>query len=397
MTREIVRQRPWAACVILLAGWFLYLLLCSPHWGYVDVPAIVGGLAWLWPFPILLSGLLDGRSPQRRCSLALYAVATAFVFAGLIGGSRPARVDIAGMMVGTFVIGPIHLVTAFVLEWLGQWVYDRFRELRGEEGTCAKCGYCIQHLTVARCPECGMPFDPRWLDSANRPRTFTRWPERLILAAVVIVVAMITFPFAYQTYALKIGIPRRAHTAAQRDWSRNEAIWYIDRSDPKWDMAWHMPRDPRTGLVVRPGISIGRRQAPALIRQDEIWRSAYNREVARLLAEHGSHPIQPHLLTYSRIKALIDSGDLHPLPPDGLRYGRVTIRLIGSTLHIDYGGSGSSRSSPVSNVEYVILPEKGDLLLLLVGDSSFSTYLPSGESLQSGFWPDIDQLIQTFE
>jgi hypothetical protein len=35
--------------------------------------------------------------------------------------------------------------------------YKRFRLI------CQRCGYCLKGLTEARCPECGMPFDPRLL------------------------------------------------------------------------------------------------------------------------------------------------------------------------------------------------------------------------------------------
>ncbi|UCE61071.1 MAG: hypothetical protein JSU63_04840 [Phycisphaerales bacterium] len=37
------------------------------------------------------------------------------------------------------------------------------RHLRAKPGTCNKCGYSLAYLTEARCPECGLRFDPEEL------------------------------------------------------------------------------------------------------------------------------------------------------------------------------------------------------------------------------------------
>lgn len=40
-------------------------------------------------------------------------------------------------------------------------------------GFCLGCGYCIQHLPLPRCPECGRPFDP------SNPSSFSVSPKRV--------------------------------------------------------------------------------------------------------------------------------------------------------------------------------------------------------------------------
>ena len=36
---------------------------------------------------------------------------------------------------------------------------------KAKPGCCASCGYLLRELTIARCPECGAPFDSRLLET----------------------------------------------------------------------------------------------------------------------------------------------------------------------------------------------------------------------------------------
>ena len=49
-------------------------------------------------------------------------------------------------------------VTSFVGLLVGAISYDLLRT-RADEKTCRKCGYLLHGLPIARCPECGEPFE----------------------------------------------------------------------------------------------------------------------------------------------------------------------------------------------------------------------------------------------
>jgi hypothetical protein len=341
----------------------------------MDRPAITRAYEWLWLFPILLSGLFDGHSRTRWISLLIYAVAAGFVYAGMMQAARPARYSLPYMVETTLVAsGPLLVVVTFVIEWFTQYAYSWIREVRREEGTCAKCGYSIMHLTEPRCPECGEAFDPIWLESTKEPPAFTARPKRVIALAVLIASVWIAWPHGYKAYQLNIGIPRRGRAHARRTWARNEPRLYVGATDPRYiDIFFtHGYRDLATGVIIHPIRPFARRATAALVQEDTIWRNANNREVAALVRERGPLPICDYLLTYSRIKQLMDN------PPKLHRW------------------DDDSPTTVFGYANYALLPDKGDLHVQ-IHDDFLRTSLPTGEVLQEVYRLEIDQLIEALE
>ena len=126
-------RRPNFATGILVLGAIGYALLCSPaigRRGYPPIDPFWLGVTYMWFLPVCVSALFDSvKFPSRRHQLMIYALATAFFYAGTMGGAVPRNMNLLGMLLGTIIYGPFHLIVLFILEYVLQWLYSFGRTL----------------------------------------------------------------------------------------------------------------------------------------------------------------------------------------------------------------------------------------------------------------------------
>lgn len=168
--REVLRPRPYVSAGILLAGvvalWFSCQRAIYAR-GYPPIDPFWQAMPWLWVFPLLVSAIYDRDRKRRFWQLLCYSVAVGFVLGGALGpGLVPRRVSVWDMLWGAAFMSPFVLGASWILDRGAQKALSYLRQFELSD-KCAKCNYCIRHLTEARCPECGEPFDPRLLTDGD--------------------------------------------------------------------------------------------------------------------------------------------------------------------------------------------------------------------------------------
>lgn len=101
------------------------------------------------------------------------------------------------------------------------FVFERVVLIERRAFTCRGCGYDLQGLTEARCPECGAAFDPkeraRILARIAAAPPKTKYGAAAILLALVLAFAALVGMFVYFNFAGRGGAPAggAAPTATQ--------------------------------------------------------------------------------------------------------------------------------------------------------------------------------------
>ncbi len=313
MGRDVIHHRPYLTTGILVLAWGGYFFACAPHLGSIDADPISRGIKWCWIAAIPLSALFGRSSRGRHLSLAYYALATAWVFGGFLTVSRPGRFDPMGMTAVLFITAPLHLAITAIVEWLSQRVLRRVREF-DQPGLCDKCGYPITNLTKPRCPECGEPFDEKWLKAGYAPPAVTSRPMRVYATIALIVLICLIFPHAWLEFDMRVLTPRQGRAQAQRDWGNGEPKWYILPNDPLYSIRFPLRshHDPTTGLILEPDIPFGRRSSPRWNRNIHAWKLAYRAVIAAKLRRTPALPITAHLLDYDEMDTILNSGMTTP-------------------------------------------------------------------------------------
>lgn len=99
-------------------------------------------------------------------------------------------INVSGLCL-TIVAG---VVVTIVLWRIFIWSISQLKRV----GTCSLCGYSLQGLTTARCPECGA------IDSKIRARQSSRIPQ--IVLGMVVAIGIICFLATYRTLQRSFGI-----------------------------------------------------------------------------------------------------------------------------------------------------------------------------------------------
>lgn len=98
---------------------------------------------------------------------------------------------------------------------------------------CRKCRYVLDGLDIARCPECGRPFDPtkRWT-YCRRPGRW-RWFNRLLLfIGTVLLMAVIGAGCYYRDHAVQTAAIEEIKSLGRRTRVRGEPL------GPEWLVKW---------------------------------------------------------------------------------------------------------------------------------------------------------------
>jgi len=126
MRTDTDNQR-WLSDVILTASIPIYVCLCWPaivRRGFPEIDPFWLAMPWLWIVPIILSGLFDYDSSSRKRSIIVYTFVSSFFFCGTLVFSIPRSSSFVGMILPTlFLLGPLNLVIAFIIEKVSQYVF----------------------------------------------------------------------------------------------------------------------------------------------------------------------------------------------------------------------------------------------------------------------------------
>ncbi|UCG33887.1 MAG: hypothetical protein JSU68_04465 [Phycisphaerales bacterium] len=162
--------------------WGILFLMLSPvaglsGWVVGRLPAFdpeINSFAFFWLF-VFIGAVQMLRSVNRGLKVvfafillgllgaAMLHSAAVFAGGGTISGIGHASIlGFFGIMIGIPIIGLATLgafisVMAYIALGSGRKARRRARRV------CSECGYDLRGLTTARCPECGTPFDARFL------------------------------------------------------------------------------------------------------------------------------------------------------------------------------------------------------------------------------------------
>ncbi len=254
---EILRRRPVLAVAVLAIGWVSYWILCSPsigRRGYPEIDPFWLAMPKLWIVPILISAIWEDHRRRRLVSLLGFSMLTGFVHAGTIITVVPNYVTYPEMLLRTIFWGPVHFVVCLVIEAASQRLLHRFRCFE-DSTSCLICGYSLLKLTVARCPECGEPFDGRIL---TEPQAIVgrEWPSRTVRLAGIVVVCTALFPVGYRAACLETA-EARGRACAERDWRAASATWYVTREEEAAIVnAAALLGDEQPGPLVHEGVEV---------------------------------------------------------------------------------------------------------------------------------------------
>jgi hypothetical protein len=333
-------------------------------------------MPWLWVFPILLSAIFDADRKRRLWHLAGYSMAVGFVLGGVFGGgATPRFVSIRDMALGIVLYSPFVFALSWGLEHLAQRGLCLVLQFELSD-RCSKCGYCIRHLDRPRCPECGEPFDEKWLDESFQPPRAAKHPWRTRMIAGLLVALGAGAPFVYHEYAL-LSAAARGRGDAETDWERGEAVLYLGSeeglltSDGTYDID--------SGLRLR-------RIRGGL--EDQTYARAYREVIDSKLRRFGAPPRPAQVLTRDDVRTLLASDRLSLVGGFPFRLNdRVTVSrdseytTVSLTQH-DGSSSFSIGSSAHVPVRHVTLGDHGGVVVLVLGDWLLMTLSPDGYLLQ---------------
>jgi ribosomal protein L37E len=289
--RDQIKQRPRLATTILLAGAAIHFFLCWPLYGrrgFPELEPVYLSMVWMWIPAIPLSVLFCKLNRWRVVWLVLYAVVASYTVSWSLVSEVPNHRTPFAAAMDIVLIAPVLVAGVAGAEVLSRLVICLIRRFPSEP-VCEKCGYSILHLRDPRCPECGAPFDPRWLHPNTGPAQPKGHAILSILTLLFIITVAALFPNLYSWYTRHqlIGSGRES---AQTDWLNGEAKWFVTRSEENAmspatqdryydEILWRT--DPGSGLEI------------FQMRTDwhsHMWGVAYREEIERLLAKAGKSP-----------------------------------------------------------------------------------------------------------
>jgi hypothetical protein len=374
MSTDYLHRRPIRAAGILLVGALAYGVLSLPavtERGYPRIDPVWQAVPWLWFIPIAISGVYDDGRRRRIGSLVTYGLFAGFILAGVMTPSlTPRRVSVLGMLIGTAFLGPVIVGLGLLVE-RGVQKFLRHVRVFVDDDRCARCGYCIRHLPLARCPECGTPFDERRLGIVNALLEPTPRPVRTRAVVAALLLATAAIPPVYQWIALRQAA-HRGWMIAKQHWSQGKAVLFLEGT--RWpDFQWEKwsPVDPLSGLPVRRIFEGMERVA---------WQRAYSAAVEEELSKTGRGAITKCLLTHDEMIQGVNRLTLRTI--DGLPF-RLSEMLSIDRLGEKLAANGVALELPadVSPCGYGIDPAHGGVIFVVVMDEAV-TLLPDGTPLQ---------------
>lgn len=374
MDREIITRRPRLSLIILGAGAVAFWLLCQPAiWtrGYPRIEPFWRAMPWLWLVPVFISAVFDDNKRRRNRTLILFGLFSGIVWSGAWGSLiTPRNMSLSKMIIGGVFYGPVCIGVTLFLERIWQRFIGKFRQF-SDDDRCRKCKYTIRHLTVARCPECGTPFDPRWLNANEGPLEPTARPWRTSAIILIVLAVATSSPFVFHTVMIGRAV-RLGRDTARKDWQAGSAVLYFDYFNRAPLLANKAsPKDPLSGLPLRPATK-------GL--ETESYQSAYNAEIEAELTSVGKAYITQYVFSNEVLESLLNSVRFWDIPELPYVYdGRIQfaegdqgIVVNGTPVYLD------SDSVP-RQLAVVLQPER--LMILRTGDN-FCTLLEDGTPLQ---------------
>lgn len=273
---EVVHRKPQLATAILVVGAGAYWMLCEPaigRRGYPEIDPFWLAMPKLWILPVLLSAIWEDRRRHRLVHLLFYALVTGFIANGTIVTLIPNHCTYADMLLATVWWGPLHFIVAMVLEGMSQRLLLRVRRF-DDSPRCLRCGYNLLHLIEPRCPECGQPFDPAWLEWTHSDSSLAVRSCRSWAVAIALLLFGAVFPLGYRLVRLEYAA-LRGMLAAEEGWREGSAKWYATPAEELAIMNEYAASGTAPWSLVHEGMEIRLMHGGI---EDRIFQKAY-REV----------------------------------------------------------------------------------------------------------------------
>jgi len=344
--KDIIQRRPKLSQLILVLGAALYALVCQPairSRGFPEIDPLWLAAPWLWVVPVILSGLFEGATKERRQDVLIYIVLSTFFLSStcIVDAMVPHHVNVFEIAVGMIFLAPLNLLIGFALEKGARAVFGLIRAFAPAQETV--------------------------------PPVF---PLRVFVAGVLIVAATVSFPFINRMIDFKCA-RQRGVVEAEKDWVAGKAIWYVSREEEQTlfgasGNAYCVSNGLKT-VCWYGGVT------------DAVYQKAYRDIIAAKLAHYGPAEKAKHLFTREELKALLVSGRMKKVENFPLKCGVAVISADGSYRS---GKLGSSRGEPCKYVYAGAVDEK-DKALVVATDDEILVFDPEGNILQHvEYWSD---------
>ena len=143
-------------------------------------------------FSVAAGGFLGGMTavvtvPFMAAAGALFGAAAGFIISPLVAACLARKdpwvslpivfvatslVTVLAMVTRLPMYGMVLAVLTMTATCIAAWLVlpNVAFSSNDEQNRCTACGYALTGLLDARCPECGRPFDPAWLDRPSNPQ-----------------------------------------------------------------------------------------------------------------------------------------------------------------------------------------------------------------------------------
>lgn len=288
---KIVR-RPKLAAMILGWGSVVYAAICLPLFGrrgFPEVDPFFLSAAWLWYVPFFAALIYDDR--PKYVTLLRYSLVVSALIGASIVGSIPNHRTAEHIVQGIVVVGPILFVMLIILTTILRPPYRLFRKLIPADPICEKCGYRIDHLIEARCPECGTPFDPIRLDGRIESSTTSRpWKTWSFLICLILIGMMTTIiGRAWIIHQTRIS----GRVLANQEWGTSNVKWFVTPEELNGMTARQLARfvQLRDDGFHPPSQGIGLTVRAMWTDWEHLtWQSAYREVIEEKLRQSGQSP-----------------------------------------------------------------------------------------------------------
>ena len=344
---RIEPRRPELATAILVLGAIAYAVLCGPaigRRGYPPIDPFWLGVTYMWFLPVCVSALFDSvKFPSRRHQLVIYALVTAFFNAGTMGGVVPRNMNPVGMLLGTILYGPFHLIVLFTLEYVLQWLYSFARTLDVAEVITKRYSFSLFTFFVI----------VSWL------------------------CVTIGFPIGYKSLITSSEFSN-ANERAELDWKTNAYVYHEFDFRQIDDATIQYEFDPETGLEYKPKMA------------DLGFADTYNRRIEQLIAQNGlpEYSIKSIIPEPDELIGMLDSTAMNPIDSFPVDLNE-NIHLMRRGTLSRWGGTSTSTSDSLSIATKNGLYGIGDgVLPVHVKTTEHLIYIRNGSAWVGAFLPD---------
>jgi hypothetical protein len=303
--------------------------------GFPEIDPLWLAMRWLWPIPLIISGVIYRGNPARKCCIIVYTVVVSVLFSGTVIDVVPHYASLNEMLLGALFWAPLNTVTAFGIEKLSRRIFPILGVYKTRQG-----------------------------EEMSRP-------VPAVAAIFALLVFSIAFPFACRA-GVFYAAWRSGCADAEQAWADGNAIYFVD---PEGVVGFGVEEgcfDVRTGLRVervRPGVTTA------------IYCAAYRSVVERKLAQAG--PVKKaDLCTENDLSSWIKSGRFRKVRTFPLKQGHVEITPTGYRVNGAAHNAGLFRGEASKFLYYATVPEKENDLVVITDDDVL-VFANSGDLLQS--------------